>query len=132
VNSTLVIPVALPLAAALLGAGCEQRLSPGNIDVVNKQQEQAEKRPGGVEQVSQGLTMKEVEAVLGAPARISEGKIPVEVRTHFALTTWVYEQDGQSIELNFVDGKLQGKVPRFGEQLDPRAPLRMKPKADNE
>ena len=117
------------LAPMLVFTGCEKRVSVENLDTLNRQQEVALKRASRVEQVKEGLTMKEVESVLGAPEKVRQGKIGVEVRKDFALTTWTYQQDGQSIELSFIDGKLQGKVPKFGEKVDPQAPLHMKPAA---
>ena len=122
------MPVVLPLAAALFCMGCEQRVSPGNLDVLSKQQAQAQKRAQSSESSDEGLTMKEVEAVLGAPQKVSQGKVKRDVVKEFAFATWTYEQDGQRIELGFVDGKLQGTVPKFGEVHDEVAPLSMKPK----
>ncbi len=109
--------------------GCEKRVSVENLETLNRQQEVAMKRAGRVEQVTEGLTMKEVESVLGAPEKMTQGKIGVEVKKDFALTTWTYRQDGKKIELSFIDGKLQGRVPKFGEKIDPQAPLHMKPGA---
>ena len=120
------------LAPLLAFTGCEKRVSVENIETVNRQQEVAAKRAGRVEQVQQvqqvqeGLTMKEVESILGAPEKVAQGKIGVEVKKDFALTTWTYRQDGKKIELSFIDGKLQGKVRNFGEKIDAQAPLHMK------
>ncbi len=126
------MPAALSLAAALVFAGCEQRVSSGNIDVLNKQQVQAQKRARSSESTDEGLTMKEVEAVLGTPHKVTQGKVKRDVVKEFSFATWTYEQDGQRIELGFVDGKLQGSVPKFGEVQDDRAPLSMKPKPAGE
>jgi len=117
------------LAPLLAFTGCEKRVSVENIETVNRQQEVAAKRAGRLEQVQEGLTMKEVESILGAPDKVALGKIGVEVKKDFALTTWTYRQDGKKIELSFIDGKLQGKVRNFGEKVDPQAPLHMKPDA---
>ncbi len=117
------------LAAVFVLTGCEKRVSVENIETLNRQQDVAMKRAGSVEQVKEGLTMKEVESVLGAPEKVTQGKIGVEVKKDFALTTWTYKQDGKKIELSFIDGKLQGRVPKFGEKIDPQAPLHMKPEA---
>jgi hypothetical protein len=126
-----VSPVAANLAVCLLVAlvastGCEKRVEGANIDVVNRQQKVAQKRPSAVENVQEGLTMKEVEAVLGAPAGVKTGKLTLPVQKDFVLTTWVYRQDGQDVELSFIDGKLQGSVPRFGETPESTAPLKMR------
>ena len=117
------------LAPLLAFTGCEKRVSVENIETVNRQQEVAAKRAGRLEQVQAGLTMKEVESILGAPDKVAQGKIGVEVKKDFALTTWTYRQDGKKIELSFIDGKLQGKVQNFGEKIDAQAPLHMKPDA---
>jgi len=117
------------LAPLLAFTGCEKRVSVENIETVNRQQEVAAKRAGRLEQVQEGLTMKEVESILGAPDKVAQGKIGVEVKKDFALTTWTYRQDGKKIELSFIDGKLQGKVRNFGEKIDAQAPLHMKPDA---
>jgi hypothetical protein len=105
--------------------GCEKRVDSANVDVVNRQQVAAQKRVKTVESVDEGLTMKEVEAVLGTPTEEKKGKVTVPVQKEFVLTTWIYRQDGKEVELSFIDGKLQGKVPQFGEALEPHAPLRM-------
>lgn len=104
--------------------GCDKRVSDQNIDVLERQQVAAQKRPSRMETVDEGLTMKEVEAVLGVPDRVAHGKVQRPVVKEFDFTTWIYVRDGTAIELAFVDGKLQGKVPKFGEQLNPQAPLK--------
>jgi hypothetical protein len=114
------------LVTLFASTGCEKRVEPANIDVVNRQQSAAQKRPSTVENVQEGLTMKEVEAVLGSPEAVKVGKLSYPVQKDFVLTTWVYKQDGKDIELSFIDGKLQGKVPKFGEELESKAPLHMK------
>lgn len=120
--------ISYTLVALLAFTGCEKRVENANIDVVNRQQEAAQKRPREVENVDEGLTMKEVQAVLGSPDKVHESKEKIvrEVRKVFAVTTWVYRQKGEEVELSFIDGKLQGKVPHFGDKLDPQAPLHMK------
>src|SRR5688572_13095929 len=114
------------LAALFASTGCEKRVELANIDVVNRQQKVAQKRPSAVENVQEGLTMKEVEAVLGSPTEVRTGKLSVPVQKDFVLTTWTYRQDGKEVELSFIDGKLQGNAPRFGEELESTAPLKMK------
>jgi|GEM_PF-3798615 len=130
-------PAALALFPVLLGCvaviclpGCEQRISSENIDMANRQQEAAQRKAQKWTGVSEGLTEKEVESILGQPETRRVGKSvqinqPVEIPT----VTYVYRQDGQAIELSFLDGKLQGSIPKFGEKLDPKAPLHMLKKA---
>jgi hypothetical protein len=110
--------------------GCEQQVAVENpnIDVVNRRQEQAQKRTSRDQSVEEGLTLKEVESVLGLPQKSTEGKTVREYRREISFVTWTYEKNGEHIELSFIDGKLQGKVPKFGEKLNPQAPLHMKNK----
>ncbi len=113
----------------LVFTGCEQRVSPDNLDVVNRQQDVARKKTSKIAQVTEGLSMKEVESILGEPKATKQGRVSKEVVRDFNLTTWIYEQDGQQVELSFIDGKLQGRVPQFGQQVGPedvKAPLQMK------
>jgi hypothetical protein len=42
------------------------------------------------------------------------------VQKQLEVTHWYYEQDGKTLELVFVDGNLQGKIPSLdtpGEQM---------------
>ena len=126
-------PVWLGFAAAILTSGCEKRLSDENIDVANKFQESAKQRKRKWTGVNEGMTEKEVESILGQPTVKKEGRPmlinqPVEVPT----VTYVYQQDGKTIELSFLDGKLQERIPKFGETLDSEAPLHMKKNAAGE
>ena len=91
--------------------GCERRLSSANIEIANKQQEIAAKRTSRNAQVKEGLALKEVESILGQPARVETEKRPILVQKSLEVTRWFYEQDGKTIELVFVDGNLQGKIP---------------------
>ena len=91
--------------------GCERRLSSANIEIANRQQEIAAKRTSRNAQVKEGLALKEVESILGQPARVETEKRPILVQKNIEVTRWFYEQDGKTIELVFVDGNLQGKIP---------------------
>ena len=99
------------LLSMLVFTGCERRLSSANIEVANKQQEIAAKRTSRNAQVKEGLALKEVESILGQPVRVVTEKRPVIVPKNLEVTRWFYEQDGKTIELVFVDGNLQGKIP---------------------
>ena len=99
------------LLSMLIFTGCERRLSSANIEVANKQQEIAAKRTSRNAQVKEGLALKEVESILGQPVRVEMEKRPVVVPKNLEVTHWFYEQDGRTIELVFVDGNLQGKIP---------------------
>jgi len=108
----------------LVFTGCERRISSANIDVANRHQEIAANRVSRSAQVKEGLTLKEVESILGQPARVEVEKRPILVQKNLELTRWQYDQDGKTIELLFVDGNLQRKIPQFGEAP---APLKAPP-----
>ncbi len=99
------------LLSMLVFTGCERRLSSANIEVANKQQEIAAKRTSRNAQVKEGLALKEVESILGQPVRVETEKRPILVQKNLEVTRWFYEQDGKTLELVFVDGNLQGKIP---------------------
>ena len=104
----------------LVMTGCERRISSANIEVANRQQDIAAKRASRSAQVKEGLTLKEVESILGQPVRIETEKRPILVQKNLELTHWYFEQDGKTIELLFVDGNLQRKIPQFDEAPAPQ------------
>ena len=106
---------AISMVSMLVLTGCERRISSANIEVANRQQEIAAKRANRSAQVKEGLTLKEVESILGQPMRVETEKRPILVQKNLELTRWYYDQDGKTIELLFVDGNLQRKIPQFGE-----------------
>ena len=108
---TVVNLAILTLFSMLVFTGCERRLSSANIEVANKQQEIAAKRTSRNAQVKEGLALKEVESILGQPVRVETEKRPILVQKNLEVTRWFYEQDGKTLELVFVDGNLQGKIP---------------------
>ena len=108
---TVVNLAILTLFSMLVFTGCERRLSSANIEVANKQQEIAAKRTSRNAQVKEGLALKEVESILGQPVRVETEKRPILVQKNIEVTRWFYEQDGKTLELVFVDGNLQGKIP---------------------
>lgn len=101
------------LVSMLVFTGCERRLSSANIEIANRQQDIAAKRVSRNAQVKEGLALKEVESILGQPARVETEKRPILVQKNLEVTRWYYEQDGKTVELVFVDGNLQGTVPTF-------------------
>jgi len=109
----------LSMVTMLVFTGCERRISSANIDVANRQQEIAAKRLSRSAQVKEGLTLKEVESMLGQPKRVETEKRPILVQKNLELTRWFFEQDGKRIELVFVDGNLQRQIPHFGETPEP-------------
>ena len=104
------------LFSMLVFTGCERRLSSANIEVANRQQEIAAKRTSRNAQVKEGLALKEVESILGQPVRVEMEKRPILVQKNLEVTRWFYEQDGRTLELVFVDGNLQGRIPSLDEK----------------
>jgi hypothetical protein len=101
--SSLLFPMPL-----VLFAGCGPTVTNQNIDAVNEQFEAMEK--GG-----KSLSIKEVESMLGPPARIET--FPIEMRTVKELpgVRYYYTQSGKTVELHFIDNKLIRRVLKFGE-----------------
>ena len=97
----------LPLLAGV--TACGPRVTDANIDALNREYEAAEK-------AGKAVTLKEVESILGQPTRVVS--FPIEWPTVKELpgTRYYYEQDGKTVELHFIDGKLIRRVPRFGEE----------------
>jgi hypothetical protein len=83
------------IAALVLLSACGQHLTDANF-----------------KQVRPDMSPKEVESILGQPVRIE--KFQMEVQTHKPVLDGVryyYEQDGKTIALHFVDGKLISQAP---------------------
>jgi hypothetical protein len=102
----------LPLFFAFGLAGCGPKIAERNIDAVNRMYDAAERS-------GKSLSIKEVEAVLGPPKESQP--FPIEMQTTKVLQgiRYYYEQDGQMIELHFIDNKLIRRVQRPGEQPPP-------------
>jgi hypothetical protein len=98
-------------AAALIPAlaACGPRITNDNLEVVNHQRQALEK-------LGKGLSPKEVESILGQPRRAETFTIPLETRkpTLDGLR-YFYEQDGETVELHFVDNKLISEIPKLGQ-----------------
>ena len=109
----------ISLVSMLVLTGCERRISSANIEVANRQQEIAATRTSHSAQVQEGLSLKEVESILGQPARVEKEKRPILVQKNLEVTRWYYQQDGKTIELLFVDGNLQKNIPHFGKPPAP-------------
>src|SRR6188768_2956629 len=96
---------ALLLATGLLAA-CGRHFSNENIQVVNREFEAADKAAKG------GVSPKEVESILGPPKRVESYRLELETqKKELDGVRYYYEQDGQTIELHFLDNKLISKVP---------------------
>ena len=92
-------------AASLLLAGCGPSISNSNLEVVNNEFESSDAAKGGV-------SPKEVESILGPPKRVEAYRLELETqKKELDGLRYYYEQDGQTIELHFLDNKLISKVP---------------------
>ncbi len=93
---------------------CGPRIGNQNLEVVNRQR-------AALDRLGKGLSPKEVEAILGQPTRVENFKIPLV--THKPVLDGVrffYDQDGHTIELHFVDGKLISDAPLLGAEQPER------------
>jgi hypothetical protein len=92
-------------AAALLLVSCGPRFTNKNLEVVNREFESGERTKGGV-------STKEVESILGPPKRVETYRLELETqKKELGGVRYYYDQDGQTIELHFLDNKLISKVP---------------------
>ncbi|MEO7319984.1 MAG: hypothetical protein ABIZ56_13425 [Chthoniobacteraceae bacterium] len=86
---------------------CGPRITNQNLAVVNRQRVALEK-------VGKGLSPKEVESILGQPVRVENFKLPLETQKPLLDgVRYFYEQDGETLELHFVDNKLISDVPEL-------------------
>ena len=104
-------------------AACGPRVTNRNIDALNAQFDAAEKN-------GKGLSVKEVEAILGQPNK--QESFPIEMQTVKELpgVRYSYEENGQTVELHFIDSKLQNRVVHFGAKPSDDAPLHMPAKLE--
>ncbi len=103
----------LSVTVLLVITACGPRITNQNIDVVNKRFEVTE-------QIGKGVSPKEVESVLGQPKRIEGYTLTLETqKKELEGLRYYYEQDGQRIELHFLDNKLISRVPK----LDAKPPM---------
>jgi hypothetical protein len=91
----------------LLLTACGPRITNENIDVVNSRFEMTE-------QIGKGVSPKEVESVLGQPKRVEAYTLTLETqKKELEGLRYYYEQDGERLELHFLDNKLISRVPRL-------------------
>ena len=104
-----VLASVLPLSFAFGFAACGPKVADRNIDALNKMYDAAERS-------GKSLSIKEVEAVLGPPK--DSQPFPIEMQTTRVLqgVRYYYVQDGQTIELHFIDNKLIRRVQHAGEK----------------
>lgn len=101
--ASLLLPI--PLVALV---ACGPTVTNQNIAAVNDQFEAMEKS-------GKGLSIKEVESILGPPTRVET--FPIEMRTVKELpgVRYYYKQGETTVELHFIDNKLIRRVLKFGE-----------------
>ena len=85
------------LAACLVFPGCRRKLTDANLSCVKMD-----------------MSPKEVESVLGQPTRSETREMPLQedVKT-LPVLRYVYQQDGKTVTVHFVDGKLIGREGSF-------------------
>ena len=97
----------LPLVVAVVVlVSCGPRFTNENLEVVNREWESAERIAKG------GVSTKEVESILGPPKRVETYILQLQTqKKELDGVRYYYDQDGQTIELHFLDNKLISKVP---------------------
>jgi hypothetical protein len=111
----------LPGLSIVLLTACKPDISNANIAAANERQVKAEQ--GG----RRGLSPKEVESILGLPDRVENTNLELETqKKQVPITRYYYDQNGQTLELHFIDNKLIDKIPLWGTP-PPEAPSTKKP-----
>ena len=104
---TLIISISFALLA------CGPRITNANLEAVESQRVALEK-------LNKGISPKEVESILGQPTRSETTQLPLETqKKEVDVVRYFYEQDGQTVALHFVDGKLISSVGHFGLNPSP-------------
>jgi hypothetical protein len=114
--SVLLFPLIFGLAA------CGPRVTNRNIDALNAQFEAAEAS-------RRSLSIKEVESILGQPTRQESFSVSMQTTKELPGVRYYYEENGNTVELHFIDNKLISKLTRFGEQPNSDGDQRRMPKA---
>jgi len=113
------LPASVLFFTLILGlTACGPRVMNRNIDAVNAQFDSG-----------RSVSIKEVEAILGQPTRHETYKIEQQTVRELPMVRYYYAENGHTVELHFIDNKLQNRVVHFGEKPPENAPLRMSPKA---
>ena len=90
----------------LLGLnGCGPRVSDRNIDALNAQID-----------AGRTLSVKEVESILGQPSRQELRQVERQVTREVPFLRYFYTEGGQTVELQFLDNKLQNRPTHFTEK----------------
>jgi hypothetical protein len=95
-------PMAVLLAAAAMAmffAACQRNLTDDNLKCVKED-----------------MSPKEVESILGPPTRQETREMPLQadVKT-LPVQRYIYEQNGKTVVIHFVDGKLIGQEGSFNQ-----------------
>ena len=85
--------------------GCGPRVSDRNIDALNAQID-----------AGRTLTVKEVESILGQPYRQELSQVERQVTRELPYLRYFYTEGGQTVELQFLDNKLQNRPTHFTEK----------------
>ena len=112
------MPASVLFSTLILGfSACGPRVTNRNIDALNAQID-----------TGRTLSLKEVEAILGQPTRQETYQIEQQTVRELPMVRYYYVENGQTVELHFIDNKLQNRVLHFGEKPAEDAPLHMPPK----
>lgn len=104
------MPATVLFSTLILGiVACGPRVTNHNIDALNAQFDAAEKS-------GRSLSSKEVESILGQPSRQETLTIEMQTVKEVPGVRYYYEEDGQTVELHFIDNKLIRRGHHFGEK----------------
>jgi hypothetical protein len=67
-------------------------------------------------QLKINMTPKEVESILGSPDRTEKSEVNLETQRTMAVIKYFYDQDGQTVVVQFQNGRLVGELPKLKEQ----------------
>jgi hypothetical protein len=68
-------------------------------------------------QLKSNMTPKEVESILGSPDRTEKSEVNLETqRKTMAIIKYFYDQSGQTVVVQFQNGRLVGELPKLKEQ----------------
>jgi hypothetical protein len=101
-------------------AGCRPHVTNRNIDALNRLYETAEKS-------GKSISIKEVESVLGHPVKVESFPIEMKTTKELPVVRYYYKQDGQTVELHFIENKLIRRVQHFGATPEPESETRKMP-----
>ena len=87
------------IACCIAMPGCQRKLSDENLKCVKMD-----------------MSPKEVESILGQPTRQETREMPLQADAKtLPVQRYIYEQDGKTVVIHFVDGKLIGQEGSFDQ-----------------